>query len=84
MSLHTVTKLFIELSFDKVSELKVDGLTINYSESTGYKFSVDENKEINLTGKLSIESFIISGKGKLSITGELKFQNCYLLKVEVL
>ena len=63
--------LFIELSFDKVSELKVDGLTINYSESTGYKFSVDENKEINLTGKLSTESFIISGKGKLSITGEL-------------
>lgn len=77
---HTVTKLFIELSFDKVSELKVDGLTINYSESTGYKFSVDENKEINLTGKLSIESFIISGKGKLSITGELKVSKLLLVE----
>ena len=80
--LYNKIKIGIELSFEKVNELKVDGLTINYSEDTGYKFTIDENKSINITGNYFASSLTISGKGSLTILGGLTITKLLLVESE--
>ena len=77
---HKETSIDVDLSFDKTNEIKIDGLTINYSEDTGYKFVVDENKAIELTGNFSTNSLTISGKGSISITGSLTISKSLLVE----
>ena len=78
--IHNTTSVDVDLSFDKVSELKVDGLTINYSEDTGYKFTINENKDIELTGSFSTSMFTISGKGSISIIGSLTISKLFVVE----
>lgn len=80
--IHNETHIDVDLSFDKANDLKVDGLTINYSEDNGYKFTIDENKAIELTGKFSTSSLTISGKGSISITGTLTISKLLLVESE--
>lgn len=52
----------------------MDGLTVNYDAETGYVFTVDKDKEINISGTLSTSNFdsmTIAGEGLLSIAGEV-------------
>lgn len=80
--IHKETSIDVDLSFEKVSELKIDGLTINYSEDSGYKFTIDENKAIEITGNFSTDSLTISGKGSISITGSLSIAKLLLVESE--
>ena len=77
---HKETSIDVDLLFDKTNEIKIDGLTINYSEDTGYKFVIDENKAIELTGNFSTNSLTISGKGSISITGTLTISKLLLVE----
>ncbi len=80
--IHKETSIDVDLSFEKASELKIDGLTINYSEDSGYKFTIDENKAIEITGNFSTSSLTISGKGSISITGTLTISKLLLVESE--
>lgn len=71
---HNDTGIRAEVSLEKANNLKVDGLTVNYDAETGYVFTVDKDKEINISGTLSTSNFdsmTIAGEGLLSIAGEV-------------
>ncbi len=71
---HNGTGVRVEVSLENANNLKVDGLTVNYDAETGYVFTVDKDKEINISGTLStrdFDSMTIAGEGLLSITGEV-------------
>ncbi len=71
---HNGTGVKAELSLENANNLKVGGLTVNYALETGYVFTIDKDKEINISGTLStnaLDSMTIAGEGLLSITGEV-------------
>lgn len=71
---HNDTGIRAEVSLENANNLKVDGLTVNYDAETGYVFTVDKDREINISGTLSTSNFdsmTIAGEGLLSIAGEV-------------
>lgn len=71
---HNDTGISAGVSLENANNLKVDGLTVNYDAETGYVFTVDKDKEINISGTLwtsNFDSITIAGEGLLSIVGEV-------------
>ncbi len=78
--IHNDTGLIFDLSFDKVSNLKIDCLTIDYSEETGYKFTVDEGNKVELEGGFTTEKLTVAGKGELAVKGKITIAECLTIE----
>ena len=72
---HKETNLTVANLQINVAETVIGDLTVNYSEETGYKFTIAENKTVALEGTITISSLTLSGEGVLSITGKANFTN---------